>query len=470
LEGAQVVVPPIVEPVAPAIDRPSQALPFVHLLNLSVYWAGLNAVWAGLGFVVYPTRLTEMFGAAYAPTYVLLFETIPVLLAVAVQPTVATISDYTISRWGRRKPYIVIGAVLDVIFLWGFASSNVLLVMFAFIMLLQFSSNFAQGPFQGYVPDLVPKHQVGLASGLMGVMIVIGQVAGAGIGALGLMALNASPFVKGTIEAGQFAQGAFFWPTIGLALIEVVTMVPLVLFIREGRTAPSREGRSWRQIALSAWGTDILRHRSYVWLLVSRLFFLMAPTLPLSLGVFYLRQSLGSSDELAATQIFIIAAVVGVTTGLATLPAAKLSDRFGRKNMIYIGIFIGAFGNLGVALAPSFDVALLALVLVGLSSGSFLAVDWALMTDIIPKSTTGRYMGISAVATGLAGPLGRLIVGPTLTLLIIVGLAPGLNPQVDAPQSSFYSLGPRLVILIGLVFFAISAWALRHVDPTRRED
>jgi MFS family permease len=301
-------------------------------------------------------------------------------------------------------------------------------------------------------------------------MIVIGQVAGAGIGALGLMALNASPFVKGTIEAGQFAQGAFFWPTIGLALIEVVTMVPLVLFIREGRTAPSREGRSWRQIALSAWGTDILRHRSYVWLLVSRLFFLMAPTLPLSLGVFYLRQSLGSSDELAATQIFIIAAVVGVTTGLATLPAAKLSDRFGRKNMIYIGIFIGAFGNLGVALAPSFDVALLALVLVGLSSGSFLAVDWALMTDIIPKSTTGRYMGISAVATGLAGPLGRLIVGPTLTLLIIVGLAPGLNPQVDAPQSSFYSLGPRLVILIGLVFFAISAWALRHVDPTRRED
>jgi MFS family permease len=470
VDSAQPIGQGVVEPIPAGVGRPSQALPFVQLLNLSVYWAGLNAVWAGLGFVVYPARLTEMFGAAYAPTYVLLFETIPVLLAVAVQPTVATISDYTISRWGRRKPYIVIGAVLDVIFLWGFASSNVLLVMFVFIMLLQFSSNFAQGPFQGYVPDLVPKQQVGLASGLMGVMIVIGQVAGAGIGAIGLMGLNASPFVKGTIEAGQFAQMAFFWPTIGLALIEVVTMVPLVLFIREGRAAPSREGRSWTQIGLSAWGTDILRHHSYVWLLVSRLFFLMAPTLPLSLGVFYLRQSLGSSDSLAATQILIIAAVVGVTTGLATLPAAKLSDRFGRKNMIYLGIVIGAFGNLGVALAPSFDIALVALVLVGLSSGSFLAVDWALMTDIIPKATTGRYMGISAVATGLAGPLGRLIVGPTLTLLIVIGLAPGLNPQVDAPQSSFYSIGPRLVILVGLVFFAISAWALRHVDPSRRED
>ncbi len=450
--------------------RPTRALPLAQLLNLSVYWAGLNAVWAGLGFVVYPARLSETYGPGLAPTYVLLFETIPVLFAVLVQPTVATISDYTISRWGRRKPYILIGAVLDVVFLWGFAASNELMVMFAFIMLLQFSANFAQGPFQGYVPDLVPKEQVGLASGLMGVMIVIGQVAGAGIAAVGLMALKASPFAQGTPEAGGFAQQVFLMPTIGLAAIEVVTMVPLVLFVREGRSAPSREGRSWPQIALSAWGTDILRERNYVWLLVSRLFFLMAPTLPLSLGVFYLRQSLGSSDALAGVQIFIIAGVVGLTTGLATLPAARLSDRFGRKNMIYAGIAIGIVGNIGVALAPSFEIALAALVFVGASSGSFLAVDWALMTDIIPKSTTGRYMGISAVATGLAGPLGRLVANPLLTSLIVIGLAPGLDPKVDSAESSFYALAPRLVILLGVLFFAISAWALTHVNPQRREE
>ena len=108
----------------------------------------------------------------------------------------ATISDYTISRWGRRKPYIFIGALLDVLFLYGFASSNVIVVMFAFIMLLQFSSNFAQGPFQGYVPDLVPKQQVGLASGFMGVMIVVGQGIGVGIAALGLIQLNGSPYAQ----------------------------------------------------------------------------------------------------------------------------------------------------------------------------------------------------------------------------------------------------------------------------------
>ena len=78
---------------------------------------------------------------------------------------------------------------------------------------------------------------------------------------------------------GEIARQAFFLPTIGLAIIEVVTMIPIVLFVNDGRIGPSREGRSWVRIALSAWGTDILKERSYVWLLVSRLFFLMSPAI-----------------------------------------------------------------------------------------------------------------------------------------------------------------------------------------------
>ena len=104
-----------------------------------------------------------------------LISVVGVIIAVIVQPTVGSISDYTISRWGRRKPYIFIGSILDVVFLVGIANSNTLLAIAAFIALLQFSSNFAQGPFQGYVPDLVPAAQVGLASALVGLMQVLGQ-------------------------------------------------------------------------------------------------------------------------------------------------------------------------------------------------------------------------------------------------------------------------------------------------------
>jgi MFS family permease len=450
--------------------RPTRALPFVHLLNLSVYWMGINAIWAGLGFVIFQARFREMYGEAFAPSYVTLFETIPVLLAMLVQPTVAALSDYTITRWGRRKPYIVIGTLLDVVFLWGFASSNEIVAMFAFIMLLQFSSNFAQGPFQGYVPDLVPARQVGTASGLMGVMIVIGQVAGVGIATLGLAQLAGSDLPLQSPERLALVQHVFFWPTVGLAFIELVTMIPLVLFIDEGRAAPSRGGRTWRQIALGAWGTDILKERSYVWLLVSRLFFLAAPTVPLFLGLFYLRQALGSADDVAAGQLNVIVVTMGLTTGLATFPAARLSDRIGRKNTIYAAIAMGSLGIAVMAAAPTFELTVAGLVLIGVSAGSFLAVDWALMTDIIPKATAGRYMGISNVATGIAGPFARLVAGPLLSVLVVLGLPVGADPATDAPQSSMYSLAPRLVMLLGLVYFAISALTLRKVDETRRED
>ena len=101
------------------------------------------------------------------------------LVALIVQPVAAALSDYTRSRLGRRRPWILVGTSLDVIFLILLANSHTFLALAVLIVLLQFSSNLAQGPFQGYVPDLVPESQVGLASGLVGTMQVSGQLVGA---------------------------------------------------------------------------------------------------------------------------------------------------------------------------------------------------------------------------------------------------------------------------------------------------
>ena len=452
---------------APGVGRPTRPLPWAHLLNLSFYWLGINVIWAGLGYVIFQARTDAMFGETMGPLHVGLLHVLPLAVAIIVQPTAAAISDFTVTRWGRRKPYIVIGTLLDIVFLYGFSSSNELVSLAAFVMLLQFSSNFAQGPFQGYVPDLVPERQVGIASGLMGVMIIAGQVVGVGMAAFSMLQTN--PYPLGTADAGAFAQQQFFWPTLGLGLIELVTMVPLVLFVDDGRRAPSRAGRSWRQVALGTWSLDILAERSYVWLLVSRLFFLMSTAMVTFAGIYYLQRTLGFSKPDTAAALFVIAAVLGVTTGLVTLPAARLSDRLGRKSLIFIAIVIGAIGVTGIAIAPTFALMLLALVLVGLASGIFLAVDWALMTDIIPKATTGRYMGLSNVATALAGPISGITGGIVLSLLVLIGMPPGAPPEA-APMSSLYEAGPRVAVGLTLAFFAISAWALGHVDPTRRED
>jgi MFS family permease len=457
---------------APAViaGRPTRPLPWAHLLNLSVYWLGINVIWSGLGYLIFQARFTATYGETFAPSYVSLIDTLPLPITLLVQPTIAAISDYTITRWGRRKPYILIGALLDIVFLWGVASSNEFVSILAFLILLQCSSNFAQGPFQGYVPDLVPEKQVGAASGLMGVMIILGQVVGVGIATLGVAQLGQNPFPLGTPEAGRFAQQAFFWPTMGLGVIEAVTMIPIILFVNEGRHAPSRDGRSWLQIALGAWSTDILKERSYIWLLVSRLLFLMAPAVLTFLGFFYLVRSQGIPQDQTGGPLTLITAVLGVTTGLTTFPAARLSDRIGRKNTIYLSIGLGMIGMTGVALAPNVPVMIVALVPVGISAGSFLAVDWALMTDIIPKATSGRYMGISNVATAVSGPLARITSGLLLTALVLIGLPGAMWNVAPAEQSSLYAAGPRIAIGVTLLFFLISGWALRHVNERRRED
>jgi Na+/melibiose symporter-like transporter len=302
------------------------------------------------------------------------------------------------------------------------------------------------------------------------VMIILGQVAGVAIATIGVTQLGNNPYVLGTPEAAEFARQAFFWPTIGLALIEVVTMVPIILFVDEGRHAPDREGRSWLQIGLGAWGTDILKERSYVWLLVSRLFFLMAPSVLFFLGLFFLTRTLHIPIQDSGGPITIITAVLGGVTGLTTFPAAKLSDRFGRKRMIYAAIALGALGMTLVALSPNFPLMVLALIPVGISSGAFLAVDWALMTDIIPKATSGRYMGISNVATSISGPLGRLSAGILLTVLVLLGLPADVRDTAAAEESAYYELAPRAALLMTLIFFAIAAITLRRVSETPRED
>jgi MFS family permease len=152
----------------------------------------------------------------------------------------------------------------------------------------------------------------------------------------------------------------------------------------------------------------------------------------------------------------IIGVIIGAATIVATIPAARLSDRYGRKRVIYWSYALAAIGLATLALAPSLPVALLALVPLGISAGAFLAVDWALLTDIIPKAASGRYMGISNVATAAAGPVGLAYAGLVLALV-----TDGFGLLAQAP---------RAAILAMLVLVAVAALTLRFVNETRRED
>jgi MFS family permease len=418
-----------------ADGRPTALLPKRELFRLSLYWLGLSSIFAGLVFIL-GARL-EFDGLvpdkSEAGRTLFLLTIAGALIAVVVQPTIGTISDYTISRWGRRKPYILIGSVLDVMFLAGIALSQDLLAIAAFVALLQFSSNFAQGPFQGYVPDLVPGPQVGFASALVGMMQILGNVAGNLVGAI-------------AVALDQFAIGL-----IALGVLELLTMLSVVIRVREGTAPKSRAGRSWGSIAAEAWGTDILRERSFMWLVASRLAVLMAGGVLVNLAVFYLARSLGMDQEETGLAYIPLVGLVALGTVIAVVPAARVSDRVGRKKVIYASCVVGGAGLALVALAPSFPLALVGTIVFGLSTGIFLAVDWALMTDIIPKASSGRYMGLSNVATASSGVLAVAIGG---TLMDLVG----------------GSDGPRAALWLAVALFGVGALLLRPVDERRRED
>ncbi len=414
--------------------RPTAHLPVRELVRLSIYWLGLSSIFAGLNAIL--TGRLE-FDALVEPDVVgrtlFLLTVGGAVIAMIVQPTIGTISDYTISRWGRRKPYIFIGTVLDLVFLTGIALSQDLLAIAAFVALLQFSSNFAQGPFQGYVPDLVPAPQVGLASALVGVMQILGNVAGFVIAGI-------------AVAVDQFALGL-----IALGILEFVTMLSVVIRVREGRAPRPRGGRSWASIAREAWATDVLRERSFLFLVGSRLAVLMAGGVLTQLAVFYLARSLGMDQEQTGSSFVVMVGLVALGTVITVIPAARLSDRIGRKRVIYLSCAIGAIGVTVVAAAPSFPVALVGAIVYGLSAGIFLAVDWALMTDIIPKAASGRYMGLSNVATASSGVL-AIAVGGTLMDLIGGG---------D---------GPRAAQWMAVALFAVGAALLWPVDERRRDD
>ncbi|HSI99558.1 MAG TPA: MFS transporter [Patescibacteria group bacterium] len=404
-------------------------LPLSQLLTLSIYWLGILTIWGGLDSVVIPQRLLDLDRGS-AGTLQAIIAVVGVVAPIIIQPTVGVISDYTMTRWGRRKPYILIGTVLDVLFVIAIATSNGFLALAALYFLLQLSSNFAQGPFQGYVPDLVPASQVGLASGLMGMMIVFGTILGTGIATLGQL--------TDTIVLS----------TIALAIVELGTMVLLVLTVDEGSSAPQRT-RSWREIAISAWGTDILRERSVLWLLLVRLLFLGAYAVTRFVAA-YFEDSHGMARDDATIYLFIGTLVVGLMTAAAAIPGGRLSDRFGRRPVIWSAAVVVAIGLAGVAAAPTPELGIAAFVPFGIGMGIFLSADWALMADVIPKHTAGRYMGILNAGTAMAGPAYLVVAGP-------------LRDAFDI------SVGPRMAIAIGIIYVAGAALALTRVDPRRRE-
>jgi MFS family permease len=141
------------------------------------------------------------------------------LVAMVVQPIVGVFSDRAKTRLGRRLPFIIGGALLIAVSLFLLASAPTLWVLLLGVILIQFSSNLLQGPWQALIPDLVPESQRGKASSLKAVMDIIALVVG---GMVAGMILGKSGIARWGNTAVYIAVAV---PTVVFFLFVIITAI-----------------------------------------------------------------------------------------------------------------------------------------------------------------------------------------------------------------------------------------------------
>jgi MFS family permease len=385
----------------------------VDFVLLSIYWVAIGYLWTSLGGLIIPDLVLQLVGTANEGVALALLEGVGSLMAVVWQPVMGAASDRARTPWGRRRPFIVVGTAGDVIFLVGLALSGSFWIVLMFYFLLQMASNTAQGPYQGLLPDVVPEDQRGTASGYYGISNVVGLLAGT-VGAGFILA-----------HAGRAAA------ILSICLLLVATMLPTVLLVRD-RTEPSRAQFTSVKQALATTFAEPLRHPDFLWLMASRLLILMGLVGVQSFVLFYFNNVFFNGDRSATiTASYTLLGLVIICAFAISLPAARASDRLGRRPLIFAGGLLGAAGMVMLMfshyqllplqvvhpLAQALKVpdlaaqATLVGILIGIGYGLFFSVDWAFIQDVIPQDEAGLFMGFSNIATAGSGVIARLVGG-----------------------------------------------------------
>jgi MFS family permease len=420
---------------------------------LSVYWVAIGYLWTSLGGLIIPDLVLELVGKAHEGVALGVLEGIGSLMAVVWQPVMGAVSDRTSSRFGRRRPFIAIGTVGDVIFLVGLALSGTYWLVVIFYFLLQTASNTAQGPYQGLMPDVVPEAQRGTASGYYGVSNVLG-------------------LLLGTICAGYIlAHAGRVTAILSICGLLLVTMLPTVLLIPD-RVKPTQGQFTGVGHALRTTFAVPLRYPSFLWLMASRLLILMGLVGVQSFVFFYFSNVFfhGNRNE-TITASYTLQGLVIVCAFIVSLPAARASDRFGRRPFILLGGLLGA-GGLVMLVFSHYEVlpsdlldlvgralhvpdlaaqATLVGILIGIGYGLFFSVDWAFIQDVIPPGEAGLFMGFSNIATAGSGIIARFVGGFLLDPFNagphLLGL-PGGYPVIFSVFAAWLLIGALLILKV----------------------
>ena len=328
-------------------------------------------------------KVNSLVGIERAPNSLALVAGIGALLAMFGNPFFGKMSDRTSSRLGMRRPWMVIGLVGGSLGILVVALAPSIAVVLVGWCIAQLFFNALLAAMVAVLPDQVPAAQRGLVSGVLGVCLPIASVSGT--------------FLVQLFTGNQLAMflapcaiGGFF------ILLFAVTL--------NDRRLAKADKPTWslREFA-STFYVNPRKSPDFAWAFASRFMFVLAYAFLTTYQAYYLLDKIGSAEADVPQQIFLGTLVQSVVLVAASLIGGRLSDRTGRRKIFVLtASIVYGLAMFVIAIASNFNGFLVGMAIGGLGFGMYMAVDLALVADVLPdKDNAAKDLGVLNIAGAL---------------------------------------------------------------------
>lgn len=411
--------------VSTRIPAEKQRLSVFDQVNLNVFWIANNFHWQALLSVVIPSMVARFLDPAQKSINLTIVVTLGTLVAIVVNPLVGALSDYATFRMGRRRPFMIVGTVLNIIVLLLFAfapswfSAGMLLFTFALLfLLLQFSNNVANSPWSAIIADKVPQNQRGLSSGFNGLFTLLGTIVGS--------------VVAGIILGGNLPlplyRNAVIQVFLVIAVVQILFVAYTVITVKELPLLPGQH----MKLSISAFAKRFFfkpsQYPDISWVLLARFLVMMGIWSVYYFLLYYFDDVLGgkgvktiilntpfSGEQFNGVLFQPVLLLLALPTSIF---AGWASDHWGRKGLVYLSGIMMTVVCLVFILFQNQYAALVAGAFFGIGYGAYTSVDWALTTDVLPPTDeAGKFMGIWSAVGILPQVVGITVGGVLLQLL-----------------------------------------------------
>ncbi len=354
---------------------------FIALYALS--YAGGALVFLAPLLVSLALKVESLVGTDQAPKNLALVAGVGSLLALVSNPFFGRLSDRTTSRLGKRRPWMLVGLAGGTVGTLTVAVAPSIPVVLLGWCTTQVFFNALLAAQVPVLHDQVPTAQRGVVSGVLGVCLPVASV------------------------AGTYLVQAFDGTNLSMFLAPCVVGGVLVLLfaarLRDVRLdAADRAPWSVRELARSFY-FDPRRSPDFAWAFASRFFIVTAYAFLVTYQTYYLRDELGSAKDDVPHQIFLGTLVQSAAIVVTSPIAGTLSDWAGRRK-VFVALAAVVYGValLLVAGADDVDGYLIGMAVGGVGFGMYMAVDLALVVDVLPDDgSVGKDLGILNIAGAL---------------------------------------------------------------------